>query len=229
MGEIRNFFKKGLTMTKSVMLGEISVRALHGPWSDFMDKLQGDDGRLWFDGFKRFLRKEDPWHTSGPSTDFPVWRTVRLGKYETPDEYRRALGWKEETTGVSRSIHDSANFILNKITCSEGEDCLDLVLISQRDVRINDAVSYGQFCSKVLSLGYRLCPAEVGPALRLQYVDQPDGETVLIAMEAISDRIVERYIFSVENSGKLDLFAYYGHAGCTWGIDNRFAFVKPRF
>ena len=47
---------------KSIMLGDVSVKELHGPWMDFMDKLQGEDGRKWFDAFKRFLRKENPWN-----------------------------------------------------------------------------------------------------------------------------------------------------------------------
>lgn len=45
----------------STMLGEISAKELHGPWSDFMDKLQGNESALWFAAFKRFLRKENPW------------------------------------------------------------------------------------------------------------------------------------------------------------------------
>lgn len=45
----------------STMLGEISAKELHGPWSDFMDKLQGNESALWFSAFKRFLRKENPW------------------------------------------------------------------------------------------------------------------------------------------------------------------------
>lgn len=43
------------------MLGEISAKELHGPWADFMEKLQGEESTLWFAAFKRFLRKENPW------------------------------------------------------------------------------------------------------------------------------------------------------------------------
>jgi hypothetical protein len=50
---------------KSVMLGKISAQELHGPWSDFMQKLQTEEGCVWFEGFKRFLRKEDPWSLFG--------------------------------------------------------------------------------------------------------------------------------------------------------------------
>lgn len=43
------------------MLGTVSVKDFHGPMSDLMSKVQGDDGELWFAEFKRFLRKEPCW------------------------------------------------------------------------------------------------------------------------------------------------------------------------
>ncbi len=43
------------------MLGKTSVKELHGPLSDFMDKLQCENGEEWFSAFKKFLRKENPW------------------------------------------------------------------------------------------------------------------------------------------------------------------------
>lgn len=45
----------------SIMLGKTSIKNLHGPLSDFMDKLQCADGEEWFSAFKKFLRKENPW------------------------------------------------------------------------------------------------------------------------------------------------------------------------
>ena len=48
-------------MTKSVMLGEISASELCGPLSDFMQKLQGKSSREYLEGFKKYLRKENPW------------------------------------------------------------------------------------------------------------------------------------------------------------------------
>lgn len=54
-------FKNEEKLTMSNMLGDVSVKELHGPVSDLMLKIQGDDGRIWFDEFKRFLRKEECW------------------------------------------------------------------------------------------------------------------------------------------------------------------------
>ena len=61
---------------KSIMLGTISVKDLHGPWTDFMEKLQTEDAQEWFSAFKRFLRKENPWVETEKL--FEVVRTVPL-------------------------------------------------------------------------------------------------------------------------------------------------------
>lgn len=73
----------------STMLGEISAKELHGPWSDFMDKLQGNESALWFAAFKRFLRKENPWDGAtkkGRTTitvkpNLTLTERIALGKY----------------------------------------------------------------------------------------------------------------------------------------------------
>jgi len=43
------------------MLGGISLSDFQGPRNDFEQKLSGEDGKIWLDAFKCFLRKENPW------------------------------------------------------------------------------------------------------------------------------------------------------------------------
>ena len=69
------------------MLGT-TLREIGGPFSDFHQKLAGPHGEEWWEAFKQFLRKEDPWPV--------VWRqtrkTIALGTgLKTADEFRRAL------------------------------------------------------------------------------------------------------------------------------------------
>ena len=46
-----------------------------------------------------------------------------------------------------------------------------------------------------------LCPAEVGPQLRLDYRDQPLGESLIIAMEPVNTFSGEPTILSLVNWG----------------------------
>ena len=62
-----------------------------------------------------------------------------------------------------------------------------------------------------------LCPNEVGPQLRLQYADQPKGEWLRIAMEAITASDGYRRLFSVgHDGGDLWLYGDYGYAVHFW-------------
>jgi hypothetical protein len=42
------------------------------------------------------------------------------------------------------------------------------------------------FYARAVALGFELCPGEVGPALRLNYVDQPPGDFLHIAMKPVA-------------------------------------------
>lgn len=65
-----------MAQRKPTMLGEISVKDLHGPWIDFMCKLQTNEGTEWFEAFKRFLRKEDPWPPKWREEDGVIYFSV---------------------------------------------------------------------------------------------------------------------------------------------------------
>ena len=81
-----------------------------------------------------------------------------------------------------------------------------------------------------LEQGLELCPAEVGPQLRLQYLDQPKDDAFLIAIEPISDSDGLLSIFSIErgDSGRLGLLVNNGNPSCFWSGSQKFVFVRPR-
>ena len=160
----------------------------------------------------------------GVAQNFHVWRTVKLGTCKTSDEYRGAL------KKAGRCSGDRADVILRRISCLQEEVDLNLVVMSVGDLGFKGRAYYGDICAKAVELGLELCPAEVGPALRLQYGDQPRDEWLRIAMEAITDRHGDRCIFVVRHDGGGDLWlgAGRGHPGFVWGADHRFVFVRPR-
>src|SRR5258705_10651859 len=79
-----------------------------------------------------------------------------------------------------------------------------------------------------LELGLELCPAEVGPVVRLAYKDQPLSGRLIIAMNVIT---VSDGGFSVVREEHDDrglwLSAGYGHPGPCCGSRNHFGFVRP--
>ncbi|MHB8913452.1 MAG: hypothetical protein ACYC4I_00345 [Minisyncoccota bacterium] len=156
-------------------------------------------------------------------TEMPVWKTVKLGTCKTPDEYRKAL------KKAGRRIGDWGGAILGRISCSQEETDFDLVALSVGDLGFKDGARYADICAKAIELGLELCPAEVGPALRLQYGDQPKGEWLHIAMEAITDRDGDFYIFRVEHDdAELWIYGYYGHSVDVWSPGLRFVFGRRK-
>lgn len=156
--------------------------------------------------------------------EFTVWRTVKLGLHKNPKNYRVAL--KSSKIMVGRWADD----ILGRTPCSQEQVHLDLVVMSPDDLGFKNSALYADICAKAVELGLELCPAEVGPALRLQYGGQTQSEWALfIAMEAIADRIRDRNIFRVEYNGAGQwLHTSLGHPDFVYGARNRFVFVRPK-
>jgi hypothetical protein len=172
------------------------------------------------------LRKEREARTS---QEFPVWKTITLGMCKTPDEYRKAL------KQARLSIGDWGNDILDRIAYSQEEIEVDLVVLSVSDLGFYRSAKYKDLCAKALELGLQLCPAEVGPALRLSYKDQPGGERLRIAMKAITSYGCYDSIFEVAHEVELEYEENELWLGGNCGVPDirrrirsRFVFVRPK-
>ena len=79
-----------------------------------------------------------------------------------------------------------------------------------------------------LELGLELCPAEVGPVVRLAYKDQPLSGWLIIAMNVITVSDGGFSVFREEHDDRgLWLSAGYGHPESFWGSDKHFVIVRP--
>lgn len=157
-----------------------------------------------------------------------VWRSVILGKYRHQEEYfQQLVSQNFEIAPWAYPMLD-ATFPLNAQLVS-----VDLVAISVLDLGFDRPVSYGNLLRRASAMGLQKCPAEVGPALRLAYPDQPTGERLIIAMDGIeigpeSDLPL---LFAVTNEVGEYRLALDGDPG---GYDRRrfpeeeFVFVLPR-
>src|SRR5262245_12257575 len=102
---------------------------------------------------------------------FQIWRTITLGTYKGVDAYRDALDSARIKLGLSA------------------------------DRRESDESSLSDVYERARRVGLELCPAEVGPQLRLEYRNQPLGEALDIAMEPVALYSGDPTILTLANWG----------------------------
>lgn len=162
--------------------------------------------------------------TPKPEFQFKVWKTVKLGLYKTPAKYRKAL----EAADIQ--IGSYAGQILEKITVSPAVTEVDLSEpFTVADIGFTSTTRYDAIKKRIVELGGELCPNEVGPAERLQYLDQPKGEWFRTAMEPLSDAYRDLYVFCLGHDDHgLWFYSYFGYSFALYDPVDRFVCVVPR-
>ena len=157
------------------------------------------------------------------STQFQVWKTITLGHYTSPYQYRKALKQVKRKRGIPVIHGEEHEKLLDATICSQEEIEVDLVRLTVQELGFKDGATIRDIIERGRKLGLEVCPAEVGPALRLAYLDQPEGESHLrIAMEPIDEMIYEvEYLndMYLMRSGARPDRIYHDHT---------FVFVRPR-
>jgi hypothetical protein len=114
---------------------------------------------------------------------FQIWRTITLGSYRGVDAYRDGLD------SAKIKIGDSADEILGRpaFPYAKTQTGVELAVLSAADLGVeSDQASLAEVYQRARQAGLELCPAEVGPQLRLDYRNQPLGEALDIAMEPVA-------------------------------------------
>lgn len=156
-------------------------------------------------------------------TEIAIWRTVEIGRRKNAEAMLEAL------KVVRRRVSDWADRALAKTEFAEELRTLELVAITVAELGFPKGASLKQILDAGIARGYELCPAEVGPALREQYADQPVGEWLRIAMESINVSGGNLGIFKVGHRGvDLWLDACSGHLDGGWSPGVRFVFVRSK-
>jgi hypothetical protein len=142
------------------------------------------------------------------TADIAIWRTVTLGTYKTIDALRDALDAKRIHVG------DRADEILGRpaFNLSKMRRDARLVVLAVSELGFEEeGASLAEIYARARQLGFELCPAEVAPQLRLQYLNQPLGEFLHIAMAPIAGYGGEPTDFTVANGGAgLICFVFIG-------------------
>ena len=127
-------------------------------------------------------------------------------------------------------ISTYAGYMLNSpgFNTQSNEEHLDLVKLSLKDLGLNEGVNTREIYAKAKKLGLDICPAEVGPHLRLQYMDQPHDDWLRVAMKPIAGRDGKPLLMCIFFLGQRDGLRLSGYVGGLnddkWGLDNQFVF-----
>jgi hypothetical protein len=124
----------------------------------------------------------------GLKQEVVLW-TLELGRYKSGKEYCEALKaaridrWRDIGNGyLQYSIAENPRFV-----CAPERTEVDLVVLTvDGDFGYRHGTCWGNIDRDRHRFGLELCPAEVGPALRLAYQVQPEGQRSLdIMMEPL--------------------------------------------
>lgn len=170
------------------------------------------------------IQTDQPIPTPVPEPrSFPAWKTIQLGRHKTVDGYRQSF----KDTGMN--VSNWGNDILGKTPLAPEPVDIDLVAVSGADLGFTRQTRRDEIYSRALELGLKLCPPEVGPALREQYQDQSKGEWRLIAMEPIADSDGRLRVFGVERGGDGRwLSASDGRPGGGWDPEGVWVFSRSK-
>jgi hypothetical protein len=153
---------------------------------------------------------------------FQIWRTTTLGSYKGVDAYRDALD------AANIKIGDAANEILGRpaFPYLTAKTKVEFAVVSAAELGVESELALADVYDRAKQLGLVLCPAESGPQLRLDYRDQPRGETLIIAMEPVNTYSGEPTILSLVNWGS-GLALLGGSSDFMVGPYHRFVFALP--
>ena len=154
---------------------------------------------------------------------FRIWKTIKLGTgFKTSSDFQKALKDRNyRITYWGNNILTNSNF-----TVSDTEREIDLVNVSIEELGLSrEKLTKKIIYNRALELGLELCPAEVGPQLRLQYPNQPKNEMLIAAMKLIT--ISGIFGIGSDNSN-LWLFANFGAYDNIQVDIHRWLFVQSR-
>lgn len=198
------------------ILGKSALAEIAGPLEDFAQKLGSSDGERWLWAFKRFLRKEESWSAN------PIWRTVVLGTHKNVKGFQKAIEVADgKMNNWTKSVMSQPQFTLAKVRVE-----VSLVRTTVEELGFPKGATREEIFTRAKEQGLRLCPPEVGPALRLEYMDQPPGEWLFVAMEPITASHGRQYSFLVAfDHGERWLYVNWNVSGIVRSPENIFIFA----
>ena len=157
-------------------------------------------------------------------TNFPEGRIrqnrVAIGG-KTPIELQQDLRSKEFNVTIdAKDMIENPDFITQ-----ENTENIDLVYLKVADLGLTGIVRTDEIYERAKQLGLDLCPSEVGPQMRLDYVDQPAKEYLYIGTQQIVASDGNSRVFQLSRDGEeLWLDGHWAHPERQWNPDGQFVF-----
>jgi len=166
------------------------------------------------------------WVDPPVATGAATWRTIALGTYRSAGALRDAL--RDDGCEVGRLAGDALAQAAFGVSRTKTDVDLAVLSVSQLGFDTEGA-SRAEIYERAARLGLALCPAEIGPQLRRQYLDQPVGEFLHIAMNPVDTDGGKHVLFIVGNGGAgLALIGADADAGVRVPLNVRYVFLRPR-
>jgi hypothetical protein len=199
-------------------IGSIPAEKLLGMEIDLFSKLRS--GALTIHQFDLFLKKQNP---------FTIPPFLKLGTFGTFGELNQAIS--DAGGEVPKRAWDL--MLRPEFTLAEVVTEIKLVTVTAGELGFQSSATRDEIYERATSkdFNYTLCPPEVGPQLRLQYLNQPHGEDVAIGMEPIKlHRTTLGVIFAVSNltdTRPPQLNVYDGQGERVWEKTDIWVFQNP--
>lgn len=147
---------------------------------------------------------------------FTTWKTITIcGK--TKEQLLEDLG---------ENVSMYAKFMIANMPLEVEKQEIQLVKLQVKDLGFKEHPTTDEIYAKADELGLELCPAEVGPHLRLQYTDQPLNEYLAIAMKQITGPGGDPVVFRVYRGGGGSwLNGRFAESADQWRLDNALVFA----
>lgn len=159
----------------------------------------------------------------GTPSHFSIWKTITIGTHNNVGTLKKSIldagfrigSWAEDILGSS------------DFTLASKKKKIDLVRITPRDIGFSNGAFRTDIYKRALTLGFGICPSEVGPQLRLQYMDQPALESLQVGMEPQIDSKGHESEFRVVHGGDgfLWLVGDHKHPNDFWRSEEYFIFL----
>lgn len=152
---------------------------------------------------------------------FPDKKIFKYDLQTNPILVKENIKAKLEEKGIYVSLYEED--LINKTEFSEESKNYKLVQFTLEQLGFPQGTTTDQIYTKAQELGLKLCPAEVGPQLRLVYEGK---DRKLIAMKQITDPDGAPAVFLLAaDSDKLRLISEYAFSDYLWNPNRQFVFL----